>query len=131
MNQVAFVTGSQVYGEPGVDSDIDLVIRTSESHAKMLFTMSDFANSEHFGAEAEGNDQVSNTVKGSLSLRFGDLNLIACYTDWAYNVWMQGTQQLWFQKPVTRNAAIEHFNMLRGLPNPSGRIKWCEDDIPF
>lgn len=128
---LAFVTGSQIYGVPDGDSDIDLVIRTSEKHAKMLLMMSDFPEDGNGGKDEEGNDQVSNTVTGSLSLRFGDLNLIACYTDWSYNIWMQGTQQLWFQKPVTRNAAIEHFNMLRGLPNPSGRVQWNDDDIPF
>jgi len=39
---LAFVTGSQIYGVPDGDSDIDLVIRTSEKHAKMLLMMSDF-----------------------------------------------------------------------------------------
>jgi len=124
--QFAFVTGSQVYGEPDGDSDIDLVIRTSEKHAHMLAAMSDYPLDGD-----QPDDIASSTPIGSLSVRFGDLNLIACYTDWAYEIWMQGTQQLWFQKPVTRNAAIEHFNMLRGLPNPSGRVEWNEDDIPF
>lgn len=123
---LAFVTGSQIYGEPDGDSDIDLVIRTSEKHARMLAEMSDYPLSGD-----QPDDIASSTPIGSLSLRFGDLNLIACYTDWAYDIWMQGTQQLWFQKPVTRNTAIEHFNMLRGLPNPSGRVQWNEDDIPF
>ena len=119
----AFVSGSRIYGTPTDFSDIDLVIFTSLTHANMLKEQADPVSP----------DEESDTVRGSYSLRFSELNLIVCWEEWAYNVWMQGTSQLWQMRPVTRNRAIETFGVLRGLTTKEieKQQRWTEDDIPF
>lgn len=122
MNNNAFISGSQCYGKPHEGSDVDLVIKTDESTAMFLGTI--FPS-----------DECSDTVRGSISIRADKLNLIVCWEEKAYQVWLNGTQQLWQKRPVTREEAMATFDILRGivrdpankLAPPAGK----RYDIPF
>jgi len=93
----SYFTGSQVYGTPRPDSDIDLVIRmSSEELAKIVHA------------------QVADTVvwfenSPTASLKFGKLNVIACITDDAFEKWAVSTVQLELRAPVTREEAIRTY----------------------
>lgn len=97
----AFVSGSHVYGTPNEDSDIDLIVMMDESLAKWLYEM------------AETDDCSHTPACGSLSVRFGKINLICCWEQWVYDLWFNGTSLLHGAKPVTRDTAIILFESLR------------------
>lgn len=78
-----FVTGSQEYGKPGPDSDIDLVIFMPKSFdCKKLEAMSDKC----------GGDAYDDVPKHQTQMRFGKLNLIVVHTDKAYTAWEAATR---------------------------------------
>lgn len=101
---MTLISGSHAYGTPNENSDVDLVIKVdSEEMAMWLYNMLNDSEQDH-----------SDTPRfGSMSIRIGKLNLICCWSDWVYNVWLKGTQQLNQIKPVTRDQAIAMFNNLR------------------
>lgn len=87
-----FITGSHAYGTPTPDSDIDLVLPPMEKHP-----------------------EYSLIVKSELSahpVKYGKLNLILTSTEQQFNLWKQGTEELVMKYPVTREAAIAHFDAL-------------------
>jgi hypothetical protein len=93
---VAFLTGSQVYGTPKSESDIDLVIVTTPEVAAFL--------REH--------------SEESHKFAFGKLNLIVCTTDSQYKSWQEGTKELLLEKemmrsPIERDHAVEVFDRWR------------------
>lgn len=94
----AFITGSRVYGTPTRYSDTDLVVRLNEWDAQQLI--------KGIGAdEAYG--------EGTAHVRLGDVDLLLCTTDAAYEVWRRGTEQLCAERPVTRERAVAVFEQLR------------------
>jgi hypothetical protein len=93
MNE-AFVTGSQVYGVPHDESDVDLVIRIDKDQYEVLAA---FADEEHL------HEGITNS---NPSLRFGQLNLICCLVDSHFEGWRRGTNTLKSIKPVSRREAI-------------------------
>lgn len=69
----AFLTGSRAYGDPGPDSDVDLVVRVDKETAEKLRKLSD---------------------NGEYPIRFGKLNLVLCASDQAFGAWRYGTDKL-------------------------------------
>lgn len=117
-----FVTGSHAYGLPEGDSDIDLVV---------LVTKRDFLR---LLEQADPRKEVDPEYEkfGSVSLRFGKLNIICCYDEKMYRVWRKGTQLLKKQAPVSRAFACKFFDKLRAKasvhePAPKQRRKTTED----
>ena len=95
----AFLTGSEVYGVPNSNSDVDLVIRVDEETAKKLRSLSD--------TPIERN--------GIVIVRFGKLNLILCETDDQLAVWRLGTTALVRKNEKTSSEdAHAFFKELRG-----------------
>jgi hypothetical protein len=104
----AFLTGSQVYGKPNDDSDIDLVIRLSYYEMDKL---------KHF-AECHDVTDCSQGGPETASMIFGKLNLIVCCTDDSFAVWKVGTKRcenirVEKRRPVLRDKAIQIFRQLR------------------
>ena len=100
----AFVTGSQVYGKPTADSDVDLVVRVTQQDLDLLRKF------------ASANLLLDDSYYGrpdSVSLRFGKLNLICAITNEALETWKLGTETLKAKKPVDRSFAVELFRTLR------------------
>jgi len=83
----AFLTGSQVYGFPTPESDIDLVVHVSAADAKFLF---------------------SNKEPGK-PLMFGDLNLVVLTDEQDWIAWRAATDECTRKKPITRDEAITIF----------------------
>lgn len=116
----ALLTGSHAYGEPGDDSDIDLVVLLGDEAIKVL-------------SEASEED-VRYPDAASMAMRFGPLNLLVCRDSpagrAAFAVWRQGTEVLQAAKPVTREVAVETFRALRKearlYPSPGNpRCRGC------
>lgn len=89
----SFVTGSQAYGDPRPDSDLNLVVLGDAKLEQGLRLMSE--------PRADG------------SICFGKLNLIVCTSVEQYNVWKKGTEELrnrWEHLgPVSRDEAVLYF----------------------
>lgn len=84
----AFLTGSQVYGTPTPESDVDLCVQMSWADMNALTRFAD-------------------SISGSLpdAQKFGKLNLLIL-EDWKFRAWKRGTEDLVARKPVTREEAI-------------------------
>ena len=92
----SFLTGSRAYGTPRPDSDIDLC--TLVSYRDMRTIM-----------EACNQTDIGSPVPRSISLKFGQLNLILTCDPRSFAEWQVATRDLWEARPVTRDDAIEHF----------------------
>lgn len=86
----SFITGSQVYGTPTSESDIDLAV---------LVTMED--GTKLWNSELRD--------KTSSSVRFGKLNLIIFHDPVQFYLWKRVTDNLISRKPVKRSDAVEAF----------------------
>lgn len=96
----AIFTGSRVYGTPTDEPDLDLVLlANSDEEWNTIMAMATEQNVESYGG-------------GSVSLRFGKLNMIATSCPLAFGVWKDGTEQLKAKRPVTREQAVELFAAL-------------------
>lgn len=84
-----FFTGSRVYGTPRADSDLDMVLRSSE----LPFSIRGLADSQ---AGSGG------------SLKFGRLNVIVL-SDEEFLRWASVTGSLCLRRPVTHEEAIRAF----------------------
>ncbi len=80
-----FLTGSHAYGVPNEKSDIDLVILANQELKDKLFKLKN---------------------NNSASIRFGKLNIICLTKPEEYDAWLCGTLKCIFNKPVSRNDAI-------------------------
>ena len=113
----SFITGSQVYGKPKPDSDIDLVIRCDEATLKLLTAQADSIDKrswgEHVPPSCDGTDIVSK------SLRFGNLNLVICTDDKRFAAFQLGTLVLKDakrkHKNPSRDDAVKLLTALRNL----------------
>lgn len=96
----AFVTGSQVYGTPTENSDIDLVLFIDDEDAAILQRMAD---------DCHVNEAEDYGHPGEIAhLRFGKLNLVCIYDESEFFAWMRATRELIARKPVTREEAKQH-----------------------
>lgn len=86
----AVLTGSQVYGVPNSESDIDVVIEVAGEVYGDLLQYSDHPR----------------------LLRYGKLNLILTWSREGRRLWAKGTQLLLSEAPVTRDRAVAMFNEL-------------------
>jgi hypothetical protein len=78
-----FMTGSQIYGNPRPDSDIDIVLLVDENLLHML-------------AEKAGKHLTTDQYEDkpeSASLTFGQLNLICVTASEEYDAWLEGTEE--------------------------------------
>lgn len=94
-----FITGSQVYGKPTAESDIDLVIYCDN-----------FETAKILG--------LNYTEKGVAPIRYEHLNLIICDSLESYWAWKHGTDDLiaHFRKtnePIDKVRAKAHFDKIR------------------
>lgn len=85
-NMKAFLTGSQIYGIPKPESDIDLVILTTKEVKKELIKQSD---------------------NKALPCQFGKLNIIITTNIIQYILWYLSKLRCMQDKPITRDKAIE------------------------
>lgn len=98
----AFITGSQAYGAPDEDSDIDVVLLCDIDTCEMLWS-----KSEH-------KEKVA----------FGKINIIPVVNEDEFILWKKGTETLVMKKeetgqPVSRKVAVQLFNFL-GVTGGSG-----------
>lgn len=121
MTTPAFCTGSQVYGTPHEESDLDLVIYAPDEDTQRLLRL--------FATGAIARDVIHAppyTSDGSFSLRFDRLNVMVCTSQAAYKAWRQGTGLLVDRTvaedpqggavrfvPVTREEAVRVFDSCR------------------
>lgn len=98
---IAFLTGSQRYGTPTPDSDVDLVIRADPVEIAALMMLCDNQ------PEPLPTKQYPEGVSDSASLRFGRLNLIACANDETFHAWEGATNICVDMKPLTREVAVD------------------------
>jgi len=108
----AFLTGSQAYGTPHEESDVDIVLRMdiidTDKMIKALIALGQTPEHVDYG-------------DGQSSIKIGALNLIVCHTDKRYTSWVLGTaalnQENHDQYPMrrTRGRAIEVFSGLRDM----------------
>jgi predicted nucleotidyltransferase len=99
----AFLTGSQVYGEPTEESDIDLVVSMSQPETIDLLDLL------HDKAKAS----VEEYGNGQATVRIGKLNLIICYeNEERFSNWITGTKYLKKTKPNNRDFAVSVFKRL-------------------
>lgn len=82
----AFLTGSQIYGIPKPESDVDLVIFTDTDTEQSLILQSD---------------------NGKIPCMYGNLNIIICDDIRKYNAYLLGRDMCLQEIPVTRERAIE------------------------
>jgi hypothetical protein len=69
---MTFITGSQVYGNPSADADVDIVMLVSKADMHRLIGLSDY---EEF------------------PVRYGRMNLILCGTQDQYDAWKESCQK--------------------------------------
>jgi len=104
----AFVTGSRLYGWPGKDSDLDVVILGDQHLIDVLVSFADKAHGSY--------------SHGSASVRFGMLNLIVLSDVEEFDRWLAATDKLCEVGPVTKKQAHEFFN---------GYVDQYNDDQPL
>ena len=101
----AFLTGSQVYGKPTQESDVDLVIFTD---VDTMLRLRALADSPQVLQKVSG----ANTHK-SASIRFGKLNLTVVTNEDEWQAWRLATLALKAEAPVSKERAIEQHEWLR------------------
>lgn len=106
----AFPTGSQVYGIPKGDSDLDLCILVDQETDILL---------EKFASDTKGDS----TTEHGQSYRFGKLNLLTFQDVKAFNHWKKVTDELIARKPVTRDEAIAAFQAIKTTHDEPTEIK--------
>lgn len=104
----AFVTGSRAYGEPREDSDVDLVVLMDSEGMRLLASL------------VQDDDRKDYPEATSVSLRFGELNLIVCTSQEDYDDWVTGTAELKAKSPVGREEAVATFKRLFSAPSVPG-----------
>lgn len=115
----SFATGSRVYGQPREDSDLDLVIRMTERE------FNDFVNCltpKQLDELIEQRNKYGLLENGQAVLRFGQLNLIICLQDRAFEAWRSATRiaqnRVRRNGPLSREQSVELFKHIfqnRGL----------------
>jgi predicted nucleotidyltransferase len=96
----AFLTGSQVYGKPTDESDIDLVVLM----------------------DIDTQEQLLDLSGGKFPIKFGKLNIIAASTDIQYLAWLEAKRQCLVEKketrkPLDKERAVEIHTKVREFLN--------------
>lgn len=99
----AFITGSQAYGTPTEESDVDLVILVDPKTLRFLMGA--------FGDIKEDDESYKDMTSAQFSI--GTLNLILCQEVKHYRQWQRGTKTLKAMAPVTREQAVALFASIR------------------
>lgn len=109
----AFLTGSQAYGAPRADSDIDMCILLDPENWMLLSTVGlKEVQKNSTSCQLSGGDDTD------VALQFGRLNVLAFHDEGIFNAWKDGTDQLIreaglrdfdnkFKTPVSRDRAKE------------------------
>lgn len=107
----ALLTGSQVYGQPTDESDIDLVLYLTKEETHTLLDAFD-NQEEHDEIYVHSPDDEGDYA--FTSIRVGPLNLLLCHTYEEYQIWKE-TTQLCKSKGIklTNEQACEVFDNLR------------------
>lgn len=93
----ACLTGSRVYGTPRFDSDLDCVVLVEDDNDYQLL---------HFSSDKRNGAILTNDGYNGVSLRFGNLNVIAVLRDEkVFEAWRKGTDFLKAIRPVTKEQA--------------------------
>lgn len=100
----AVLTGSQVYGTPAPESDVDLVVLCDGDTQVLLATL----------LSGEKPENPGSGPRGGISLRAGRLNLILTDDPEQVERWREGTLDLKARAPVTRAEAVEHLRLVVG-----------------
>jgi hypothetical protein len=95
----AFLTGSQAYGTPTDESDVDLAIVVSSDDAERLHSLA---------------SRRGGSGGGWVSLYFGRLNLVCLAPD-EFDAWKMANDQLKAEKPVTKERAIELIDAAKAI----------------
>lgn len=112
----AFVTGSQVYGTPTQDSDIDLVVHVESKSFDLIYSIVfDQTNNE---IEVDYELDEGEIGHQSMRIKFGKLDLILVSSRKLFNAWKKGTNYLKSRKPVTRAQACHYLTCLRKFIEP-------------
>lgn len=82
----AFITGSQIYGIPSEESDIDLVIFASKDVLDILLPESDL---------------------GHAPIKFGKLNVIVAETEQQYLAWFEGKRKCLETMALNNNEGLD------------------------
>lgn len=97
----AFLTGSQVYGIPNEESDVDVVLLVEKSTLDMMVRLL-----------PKGGTNYDGTVVTVMS---GKINLILTTTDEEYRRWRLFTETMTAMKPVSKEAAMKAGAIMRGV----------------
>jgi predicted nucleotidyltransferase len=92
----AFLTGSQVYGAPTEESDVDVVILTDKDTERRLIELS----------KASGMD--------GYQIRFGKVNLIPLTSFDDFEKWKLATDACTARRPVSRDEAVRLHKLVMG-----------------
>ena len=90
----AFLTGSQVYGKPRPESDIDVVV------------LLDFMDFEKLAELTDAERGGSAPKEHGISLKYGKLNLVMMHDRRIFEAWQTATEALKKVQPVTREQAV-------------------------
>ncbi len=100
----ALLTGSQVYGTPTPESDVDMVLHVNAEEMKVYQALTE----PHPHAQEDYGGGPSHVRVA------GKLNLILVTTDVEYSAWERGTVRCKAEAPVTRARAIQIHTEERG-----------------
>lgn len=96
----AFITGSQAYGTPDANSDIDIVMFVDSATKKLLMSLLPTALTDYNG-----------NVK---TFKSGKVHLIVTDDQKTYTAWATATQALTAMRPVSREQAQAAIGVLCG-----------------
>lgn len=103
-----FITGSRAYGTPTEDSDIDLVLPPN-GKTNFQAIMIQYSDNQ------------------DLPITYGKLNLILTNEPKQWELWLQATNELIEQAPVTRDFAIAYITKLFKANNMQKSISYDAD----
>lgn len=128
----AFITGSQVYGNPTDESDLDLVVLVKDSETTRLLNLFAFYDEQTLVRKKDwfwvrwwkrawnrtnGPGYLKHIKDQTISpdpaygwnhsVRFGRLNIIMISNEQEFQAWKIATDELIKRKPVTRLEAVQ------------------------
>ena len=111
LTMTSFITGSQVYGKPNENSDVDLVVLINKEEVELLKKTCDRYTEWY---EREGDCGRYTYILHSISIHFGKLNLICVFRESIYNIWLQATNSAASKRDITTEIMDSLLTSLRG-----------------